>query len=52
MAAGAVVTGTNSVLKLLPCGMESVIEALTVFLAMMSVGFVSFMDVLLFGGIV
>jgi hypothetical protein len=33
-------------------GMESAIEALTVFLAMISVGFVSFMDVFLFGGIV
>jgi hypothetical protein len=32
--------------------MESAIEALTVFLTMMSVGFVSFMDVVWLGGIV
>ena len=33
-------------------GIESAIEALTIFLTMMSVGFVSFIDVFLFGGIV
>jgi hypothetical protein len=33
-------------------GMESAIEALTVFLTMMSVGFVSVMDVVWLGGIV